>query len=93
MGNGKHSAKAGKGKEMTAKDMRQEYPTTSDKRNGQGWMLARAADADLDNLMIIRKEFDVPLTLLIAKALHIGTEQMLATLGDPEADTGDILGD
>ena len=77
---------------MTKRSIRTEYPTTSEKRNGQGWMLARAADADLDALMVIRQEFDIPLTLLIAKALHLGTEQIIATLGDPEADTSEIEG-
>ena len=75
---------------MTKRSIRNEYPVTSEKRNGQGWMLARAADADLDALMVIRQEMDIPLTLLIAKALHLGTEAMLKTLGDPEADTSEI---
>ena len=77
---------------MTKRSIRNEYPVTSKRRNGQGWMLARATDADLDALMVIRQEFDVPLTLLIAKALHLGTEQMIKTLGDPEADTSEIVG-
>lgn len=78
---------------MTVREAKRGYKARPANYN---WMASRIKDGDLDTLIALRAETRIPLTVLIARAVHLGTKPLIEVLTGGvglDQDVGDIIRD